>query len=275
MTRDADGSNPIVVSEALEMARGPVAPPYLAWSPDGSRVLYWAGGLDVVDEEVGCMDPGTFCGQRIWSAASDGSEPARVIGDPSLDARSPLWTPDGESIIFAGSAAGSGIDYGIYRMDADGANVERIGDLTGDSYSLARPAISPDGTTLAVSSGPDTGDIYLVDLATGDDVLIAGEDEDEFGPYWSSDGSLIAFTSLGQSMQAVEETMLYDVASGETISLGESLWVEGWSPDSRFIVSRFDDGILSVVDVTNPMAPVATEVEGVTNGDYPSWQPRP
>jgi Tol biopolymer transport system component len=279
MTRDADGSNPVVLSDSFDLASGPIAPPYLAWSPDGSRILYSADGLDVVDEEVGCRDPGTFCGQRIWSVASDGSEPARVIGDPALDARSPLWTPDGESIIFAASAAGSGIDYGIYRMDTDGAMVERIGDLTGDGYSLARPAISPDGTTLAVSSGQnDASAIYLVDLATGEDVLIPSEDEDEdqFGPFWSPDGSLIAFTSFDlQSSLAVEETMLYDVASGETISLGESLWVEGWSADSRFIVSRFDDGILTVVDVTDPTAPVATEVEGVTDGDWPSWQPRP
>ncbi len=132
ITRAADGTDPIVVTERLEIASGPLAAPYFAWSPDGSRILYWADGLDVVDEEMNCGDPGTFCGQRIWSAASDGSEPPRVIGDPALDARSPLWTPDGEAIIFAGSVAGSGLDYGIYRMDSDGANAERIGDLSGD-----------------------------------------------------------------------------------------------------------------------------------------------
>jgi WD40 repeat protein len=270
MVRDADGSNPVVVSERLEIASGAVASPYFAWSPDGSTILYWAAGLDVVDEEMNCRDPGTFCGQRIWSVASDGSEPPRVIGDPALDARSPLWTPDGEAIIFAGSVAGSGLDYGIYRMDSDGANAERIGDLSGDFYSLARPAISPDGTTLAVSIGlNDESDMYLVDLATGENALIASEDAQEFGPFWSPDGSLIAFTRIDD----VDETMLYDVASGETILLG-TFWVEGWSPDSRFIVGWLD-GTLTVVDVTDPMAPVATEVEGVTEGDGPSWQPRP
>jgi Tol biopolymer transport system component len=103
-------------------------------------------------------------------------------------------------------------------------------------------------------------------------VLFAGEDEDEYGATWSPDGSLIAFTSIG-GFDDVQETLLYDVASGETISVAESLEVVGWSPDGRFIVGWLD-GTLTVVDVTDPTAPVATEVEGVTEGDGPSWQPR-
>lgn len=277
MVRDADGSNPVVISEPFEAPTGAVARSYLAWSPDGSKVLYWAPGIDVVDTGGLCgRGPGTFCGMRIWSAPSDGSEPPQVIGDPALDARSPLWTPDGKSIIFAGSEGSGGL-YGIYRMDASGANVERIGDLTGSAYAFDHHAISPDGTILAVVSGHGMYDIYLVDLATGEEVLIAGEDPHELEPYWSPDGSLIAFTSLGQAIDEVSEAMLYDVASGEIIPLGTSIAVQGWSPDGRFIVSGSDGlgGTVTLVDVTDPTAPVATEVEGLTDAFIPSWQPRP
>ncbi len=273
MIRDADGSNPIAVSEPFEAPTGYVARSYLSWSPDGSRVLYWAPGLDVVDSGRGCRNQGTFCGQRVWSAPTDGSEMAQVIGDPALDARSPLWTPDGETIIFAGSEGNGGL-YGIYRMDADGANVERIGGLGGSAYAFDRHAISPDGTTVAVVSGNGLYDIYLVDLATGEETLIAGEDEDEFEPYWSPDGSRIAFTRIGRNPNDLPEAMLYDVASGEAISLGTSLWVQGWSPDGTSIISG-EDGIVTVVDVTDPTAPVVTEVEGLTEAFVPSWQPRP
>jgi Tol biopolymer transport system component len=268
MIRDADGSNPVVVSE-----QGPAPRPYFVWSPDGSRILYWADGLDVADEELSCQFQGAFCGQRIWSVASDGSDPAQVIGDPALDAIEPLWTPDGESIIFVGSAAGSGLDYGIYRMDADGANVERVGDLTGYSYSFWDPTISPDGTTLAVISGPDKYDLYLVDLATGEDVLIAGTEElDEASPLWSPDGSTIAYTRYGRAFTDESQAMLYDVASGEVISLDMALDAWGWSPDGRYIVGVGDG--LTVVDVTDPMAPVATEVEGIAEVYFATWQPR-
>ncbi len=264
MIRGADGSDPVAISEPFEAPPGSTVFPYLTWSPDGSAVLYWAPGIDVVDDGRGCGNTGTFCGQRIWIAAADGSAPARAIGDPELDARSPLWKPDGESIIFTGSEGNGGL-YGIYRMDADGANVERIGDLSGSAWAFDLHAISPDGTTVAVASGHGMYDLYLVDLATGEESLIAGEDPHESGPYWSPDGSQIAFTSLGQSRDGVEETMLYDVASGETISLGSPLSVKGWSPDGRSIISGLG-GILTVVDVTDPTAPVVDRGRGRHRG---------
>ncbi len=267
MVRDADGSNPVAVSEPLESEPFP-----LVWSPDGSRLLFAADDPDVAKGAGRCPLPGSFCEKRIWSAASDGSAPAWVIGDPALAARAPLWTPDGESIIFAGSDDHA-FDYGVYRMDADGANAERIGDLTGYGYSLDRLSISPDGTTVVVSAGPDKYDLYLVDLATGEDVLIAGEDElDEVNPLWSPDGSQIAFTRWGRAITDASQAMLYDVASREAISLDIELDARGWSPNSRHIVGDGPDG-LTVVDVTDPTAPVATPVEGLTQAFGPSWQP--
>jgi Tol biopolymer transport system component len=275
MVRDADGSDPIAISEPFEAPQGSVARPYLAWSPDGSRVLYWAPGIDVAAEGPGCRNPGTFCGQRIWSAPSDGSEPAQVVGDPALDARSPLWTPDGETIIFAGSEGNGGL-YGLYRMDADGANVERIGDLGGSGYAFDRSAISPDGTTLAVVPGHGLPDIYLVDLATDEETLVAGSDGDEVEPFWSPDGSMIAFTWLG-GFNDPSVAMVYDVATGDVMEVGTELYVSGWSPDSRYIISG-SDGLgttVTLVDVTDPASPVVAEFEDLIDAFMPSWRPLP
>ena len=270
VVRDADGANPVVVTEPFEPTPRGIKPGYHVWSPDGSRIIYWAYGPDAADEEARCL-VGWFCGQRIWIVPTDGSEPARVIGDPELDAWAPVWTPDGESIIFGGSPAGTGSDYGLYRMDADGENVERIGDLTGDDVSFEHIAISPDGTAAAVTIGTQEQDLYLVDLATGEDVLVTGESADELEPYWSPDSSMIAFTSWTNEPLAT----LYDVASGEVISLDIPLYVWGWSPDGRSIFGYWPDGTMSVVDVTDPTAPVATEVADVTEISWAGWQPRP
>ncbi len=271
VVRDADGSNPVVVTEPFEPTPRGVKPGSHAWSPDSSRILYWTDGIDTDDGAQSCVLSGASCGQRIWSAAADGSEPAQLIGDPELDARAPVWTPDGKSIIFAGSAGG-GTDWGIYRMDADGAFVKRIGDLTADGdYYLSHISISPDGTTAAVHVDGEQGDIHLVDLATGQDVLINSGWTDDLEPYWSPDGSLVAFTSWGD----VPRAMLYDVVSDEVISLDIPLYVWGWSPDGRFIFGHWPDGIMTVVDVTDPKAPVATEVDDVTEISWEGWQPRP
>jgi Tol biopolymer transport system component len=270
VVRDADGSNPVVITEPFEPTPRGIKPGYHVWSPDGSMIIYWADGPDAAGEDARCY-LGWFCGKRIWIAPTDGSEPARVIGDPELDAWAPVWAPDGESIIFGGSPAGTGADFGIYRMDADGENVERIGDLTGDDVSFEHIAISPDGTAAAVTIGPQEQDLYLVDLATGEDVLVAGEWADELEPYWSPDSSTLAFTTWTDQPWAT----LYDVASGEVISLDIPLYVWGWSPDGRYIFGFWPDGNMTVVDVTDPTAPVATEVDNVTEISWTGWQPRP
>jgi Tol biopolymer transport system component len=156
-------------------------------------------------------------------------------------------------------------------MDADGENVERIGDLTADGMAFDHIAISPDGTAAAVTIGPQEQDLYLVDLATGEDVLVAGEWADELEPYWSPDSSALAFTTWTDQPWAT----LYDVASGEVISLDIPLYVWGWSPDGRYIFGFWPDGNMTVVDVTDPTAPVATEVDNVTEISWTGWQPRP
>lgn len=272
MVRDADGSNPIAVSEPYAGTPQGSKPEGHAWSPDSSTLVYAAKDVYELDGLAKCGLH--VCDVRIWTAPADGSEPAQVIGDPSLHARAPVFTPDGESIIFAGSAGGES-GYGIYRMDADGANVERIGDLTGFGRSFDGLSISPDGTRLATQGTTDAdgqaGDIYLMDLTTGEDVHIdATGSADDFEPYWSPDSSRIVFTSWTADPQPV----LYDIASGEVTPVDMVLLVLGWSPDGRSILGH-SDGNLFVVDVTDPAAPVATEVDVVAEPEWPSWQPRP
>jgi len=273
MIRDADGSNPVAVSEPYAATPRGLKPEAHAWSPDSSTLVYAAKDAYEVDGVAKCGL--SVCDAQIRIALADGSEPAQVIGDPSLHARAPVFTPDGESIIFAGSAGGE-TGYGLYRMDADGANVERIGDLTGFDMSFDQLSISPDGTMLATTAttaaGAQIGDVYVVDLATGEDTHVdAAGSADEFDPSWSPDSSRIAFTSWAVDPQPV----LYDVASGEVTLIDTVLYVLGWSPDGRSILGQWPFGELQLVDVTDPAAPVTSTVERVGGAEWPSWQPLP
>ena len=274
MVRDADGSNPIAVSEPYAGTPRGLKPEGHSWSPDSLTLVYAAKDVYEVDGMAKCGL--SVCDVRIWTVPADGSEPAQVIGDPLLHARAPVFTPDGESIIFAGSAGGE-TGYGIYRMDADGANVERIGDLTGyGQFSFDELSISPDGTMLATTGttavASQVGDVYLVDLATGEDVHIdAAGSADEFDPSWSPDSSRIAFTSWAVDPQPI----LYDVASEELTPVDAVLYVLGWAPDGRSILGQWPFGDLLMVDVTDPTTPLTTPVEGIGGAEWPSWQPHP
>ena len=73
------------------------------------------------------MQPGVlfsgYCGRRLFTAATDGSTGAVQVGDPELDTRDALWSPDGTMITFGGSDAST---IRLYVMAPDGTDVRPI-----------------------------------------------------------------------------------------------------------------------------------------------------
>ena len=110
------------------------------------------------------------------------------IGDP-------VFTPDGESIIYwrtesEGESAGS-----LFRVPADGSSLpEQL--LAGDDGEYADPTVAPAGDQLlAIRTRAGTLEIVAVDLSDGSatevDRLTQGYLDS--GPTWSPDGSQIMF----------------------------------------------------------------------------------
>jgi acylphosphatase len=146
-----------------------------AYSPDRTRVAY-------ASDRFGT---GNF---DIFVADADGRNPVRLTTDPAMDLQ-PVWTPDGEQIVFNSGRAGA---RQLYVMRADGTGVRQLTAVPGGAE---HPAISPDGRTVAYVGYPQgregQSDIFVVPLAGGASQAVTDtRDARETRPQYLSTGEL-------------------------------------------------------------------------------------
>ena len=163
----ADGGEPTKLT-ALENGVGGVA-----WSPDGSRLAFVSpvGGQrePESEEEKRKSRPARvitsvkyrFNGEgfvydrrpHVFVASTDGSAPLQLTDGDFIDA-DPVWSPEGESIVFASARHAERDDddaSDLWRVLAKGGAPQR---LTETSGPVMLPAFSPDGRSIAYFTRP-------------------------------------------------------------------------------------------------------------------------
>jgi dipeptidyl aminopeptidase/acylaminoacyl peptidase len=183
-TAEAGGTQQVFIldlrpglARQLTASEHPVSDPQ--WSPDGARVAF-------VREKA------------IWIMGVDGSRPTLVTDHPA-GSSAPSWAPDGRRIAFISRRRGWSqawvVDAPLPRRGrppaAEARPVPRA--LTPAGIDVESLAWSPDGTRLAVVAQRDpdlaTMQVTVIDVAGGDEQIVAGVGAWETSPRWLPDGS--------------------------------------------------------------------------------------
>jgi len=224
------------------------------WSPDGSRLAY-------VREKA------------IWIVGIDGSRPT-IVADHPAGQHAPRWAPDGRRIAFVSRRRGWSqawvVAAPLPRRGPRPAREERPEPraLTGVGIDVDDLQWSPDGSRIAVLAQrkPDltTTQVTVVDVAGGDERIVAGAEAWETSPRWLPDGSGLLVASDRDGWFQVVRVPL-DASDRSALTSGSTDhgdYLDGFgmaplpSPDgTRFVHPLLHDGFADLV-----VAPLAAVV---------------
>jgi Tol biopolymer transport system component len=116
-------------------------------------------------------------------------------------------------------------------------SIERSEPLVSTPLIERHPALSPDGTMIAYSAGPDllSRHIYLKRLSGGEPIQLTSDGLDDVSPTWSHDGSRIAYSTFRPGEPC--RIMVVPVPAGLATQLGRCRTAERsqvlWSPSAN------------------------------------------
>ncbi len=173
-------------------------------SPDGALIAYVVRPVS---------RSGQYWESAIWVVPWSGGEPRQFTSGLWQD-ESPRWSPDGSRLAFLSDRAERG-KLSVFVMPRDGGEAVRVFDRQGE---LSMLSWSPDGRSLAVlMTDPETEEekrrreakedhrvwdtdykyqrLWVIDLESGQSLVISPPDRQVRGYAWSPDGSRLAINT--------------------------------------------------------------------------------
>lgn len=223
----------------------PIVPlPYLdpALSPDGTRLAVTLAAGE--NEDIYILD---LAGDK---------PPSRLTFDAAIEA-SPLWTPDGQRIVYTWERE----DGGMFERAADGSGQPRQLTHADPGVSQVPRSFSADGSLLSY--------IYVINNATGDVGVLSLGDEpasdrvlrtpiNERFPVLSPNGRFLAYGTLEPGQWRIEVRTFPDLEAGRWQPSTDSAYEARWNPSGDELFYLSDRALTAV--------PVDTESERFSYG---------
>jgi eukaryotic-like serine/threonine-protein kinase len=198
------------------------------WSADGRKVFY-------VSNRGGSMD---LWQQTITAEGAPLGEPSAVT--QGLGIRSAAFSADGAKLAYArGGKVGN-----VWRAPISSDRPITWADatqITSERAYIEFVDVSPDGTTLAVSSDRrGNQDIYLLPATGGALTPLTTDPTPDWNPRWSPDGGQIAFYAYRSGNRDIWVMPSRGGPARQVTSHPGQEWFQSWSPDGREIAFHSD-----------------------------------
>lgn len=145
-----------------------------AWSPDGNKIAY----MSLLEQKQ--RNDGS---SQIHVKNVDGSRDVALTNDIWANVN-PVWSPSGAKIAFLSERDGTYNMFALYVMSTDGKDIQKLSDPI---YSEnTRLSWSPDNREIAISADVIIGNIYIINVSTGDKrvLLNLGDEKRASFPSW-------------------------------------------------------------------------------------------
>jgi Tol biopolymer transport system component len=187
------------------------------WSPDGSKIAYWANSVAGLNE--------------IFIMNSDGGNIRNLTNSPSIYEARPVWSPNGSMIAFDEEAPGSGKGVGV--MTSQGT----AGHSVPSNTSYSNPFWFPNGMSILFEKKVGSRrEIHSVNSdGTGEAILASDTTSTFANGSISPSGAYFAYSRGDSSGLSYTALVIRNLTSGHEEEFPGAIIGSLWSPQSDWL----------------------------------------